>query len=129
LMLISCNWLGEPRNIDWKNEWKKNGRSLKDLTREIIENREGKFKMGNNEFPDSFGFPFDEGFYIGYGNRDTLVDTNRISIRYYVDRGLLDHFSAFIYTKDSTEIRELQLKVQQLAGDFKIEDNWYMVND
>ena len=129
IILASCNSFEGPREIDWKKEWKENASKLKNLTREIIANKEGKYKMGNNVFPDGFDYPFDEGFYIGYRHQDTLIDTNRISIRYYVDRGLLDHFSAFIYTKDSTEIKELAFKVQQHAGDYKIEDNWYMVND
>ncbi len=128
-MLISCNPLEGPREIDWKKEWEENGSSLKNLTQEIKGNREGKYQMGNNSFPGSFDYPFDEGFYIGYGSRDTLIDTNKISIRYYVDRGLLDHFSAFIYTKDSSEIKELEIKVQQGGNDYRIEDNWYMVND
>ena len=128
-MLTSCNHLEGPREIDWKKEWKENGRDLKNLTQEIKENREDKYQMGNNSFPGSFNYPFDDGFYIGYGTRDTLIDTNKISIRYYVDRGLLDHFSAFVYTKDSSEIKELEIKVQQGGNDYKIEDNWYMVND
>ena len=128
-MFTSCNPFGGPREIDWKKEWKESGKDLKNLTQEIKENREGKYQMGNNSFPSSFDYPFDDGFYIGYGTRDTLIDTNKISIRYYVDRGLLDHFSAFIYTKDSSEIKELEIKVQQGGNDYKIEDNWYMIND
>ena len=129
LMLTSCAPFGRPREIDWKKEWKENESNLKVLTHEIKENRDGKYQMDNNNFPSSFDYPFDDGFYIGYGSQATLIDTNKISIRYYVDRGLLDHFSAFIYTKDPKEINELDAKVQQGANDYKIEENWYMIND
>jgi len=129
IVINSCNPLGRPREIDWKKEWNKSGQELKILTQEIKENKGGRYQMGNNDFPGSFDYPFDEGFFIGYESHDTLIDTTKISIRYYVDRGLLDHFSAFIYTKNSSEIRELDIKVRQGANDYKIEDNWYMIND
>jgi hypothetical protein len=124
-LLSACNPFSGPRNVDWKKEWEKHASELKSLTKEVKENKEAKYQVGNN----SFSYPFNDGFYIGYGSRDTLIDTNNISIRYYVDRGLLDHFSAFIYTRDSSEIKELEVKVQQGGNDFKIEDNWYMIND
>ena len=128
-VLSSCTPFGESREVDWKKEWKEHANELKNLTREIKENRQVKYQMGNNEFPSNFSYPFDEGFYIGYGSRDSLIDSNNISIRYYINRGLLDHFSAFIYTKDSTEINQLERKIQERTNDFKIEDNWYIIND
>jgi hypothetical protein len=128
-ILTSCIPFERPRVINWKKEWKESGTSLKDLTQQIKENKEGIYQIGNNNFPSSFDYPFNDGFYIGYGSQNMLIDTNKISIRFYIDRGLLDHFSAFIYTKDSAEIKQLESKVQQGGNDYKIENNWYVVND
>ncbi len=109
-ILCKSNW--GPRVIDWKEEWGKSKNELKDLTREIKENINGKYKIGNNDFPSRFDYPFDEGFYIGYGSQDTINDSNKISIKFYVDRGF-NHFSAFIYTKDTIEIKDMEFKLKQ----------------
>lgn len=121
-----------PREIDWKKEWTKNESRLKALTNDILSEGNAKYHIGNNDFPDHFDYPFDEGYsirnsyYAGY--TDHIV-TKNITITYYVDRGLLDHYSAFIFTKDSATIEELDRNVKNGGNDFKIEPNWYMVND
>lgn len=126
ISLTSCKIFKSSRQIDWKKEWIESGGALKDLTQQIKKNENGIYKPGNNNFPLSFHYPFDEGFSIGYSAQ---IDTGAISIRYYLDRGLLDHFSAFIYTNDSAELAELEIKIQQDGNDSKIEEHWYIVND
>jgi hypothetical protein len=131
LFLFSCN-LGrafQPRKVDWQKEWQKNGNNLKALTQEILSGKNNLYKIGNNEFPNNFKYPFDEGFYIEYRNRENIIDTTSISIRYYIDRGLLEHFSGFIFTKDLTEIQILDSQVRRNENDFKLEPNWYIIND
>jgi len=130
-LTFSCNngpFL-EPRNVDWKEEWQKNSDKLKSLNREILLNIDNKYEHGNNEFPDNFSFPFDQGFYVDYGKTDSLSDTANISIRYYIDRGLMDHFSAFIFTKDTVEIKQFEGQISRKENDFKLEPNWYIIND
>ena len=102
---------------------------MKELADEIRNNKDQKYHFGNNSFPERFSYPFDDGFFINYGRPASAVDPNHISIRFYLDRGLMDHFSAFIYTNDPDEIAMLDEKVKQAANDYKLETNWYIVND
>jgi hypothetical protein len=132
--LTSCNdaFFPGPRKIDWKREWKKNEIKLKALALDIRVNGNKTYKSGNNDFPAGFEYPFDEGFYIEnpFANEGKeSIDTRRLTIRFYVDRGLLDHYSAFIYTNDATQIKDLDDNVQNGGNDFRIEPNWYMIND
>jgi hypothetical protein len=123
MMSVSCGPLFPPprEKIDWRTEWQKHGEDLKRLTREIKTNVDGKYKVGNNNFPENFKYPFDEGFVIDLGRHNVSYDTNTISITYYFDRGLLDHFGAFVYAKDSAKLTgENKVKV-------KLEQNWYVV--
>lgn len=129
LLLSSCgSWFSGPRELDWKEEWKKSEKDLKALTQEIISHKD-RFPEGNNDFPKNFDYPFDDGFFIDFGLTGYTMDIEKITIKYYIDRGLLDHFSAFIFTTDSTEMKSLDMKVGQDGNDFKLEENWYIVND
>jgi hypothetical protein len=128
----SCNPFPGPRNIDWKKEWKNNQTKLKALTQDILKQVNKKYTAGINEFPDNFDYPFDDGFSIRtpfVNNGNEKIDINNITITFYVDRGLLDHYSAFIFTNDSSSIDEFDRNVLNGGNDFKIESNWYMIND
>jgi hypothetical protein len=46
-----------------------------------------------------------------------------------MDRGLSDHYSAIVFTNDSTVIAEMDENVKNEGNDFKIKQNWYAVND
>jgi len=132
LFVCSCKPWGEPRNVDWKKEWEKNQTRLKALAGDILTQGSKKYIIGNNNFPADFDYPFDDGFAIRtpYSlNGATSIDTKNITITFYVDRGLLDHYSAFIYTNDSTKIKEFNENVQNGGNDFKIEPGWYIIND
>ncbi len=132
VLLTSCHPF-EFRKIDWKKQWSKNQDKLKNLTEDILLHGNKKYNIGNNSFPSGFKYPFDQGFYISgrfYKNRqlDTL-NVENLMITYYMDRGLLDHYSAIVYTNDSISIEWLDNKVEQGGNDFKLESNWYVVND
>jgi hypothetical protein len=127
LILSSC--LG-PRNIDYKKVWVEQGEELKKL---VVKIKSGSYKRGINEFPDQFEYPFDDGFLIGYDGKGTNspIDTNSLTIRFYTDRGLLDHFSSFIYTNDNIEIEILNHKSNLNNNDqnVKLENNWYYIKE
>ena len=132
IFFTSCNPFPEPRKIDWKKEWEKNQIKLRALANDILIQGSKKYTTGINDFPSDFHYPFNDGFaislpYSSYG-RDT-IDTQNITITFYVDRGLLDHYSAIIFTNDSTDIKEFDRNVENGGNDFKIEPNWYMIND
>ena len=124
----------ERRNIDWKKEWENNQTKLKTLAQDIMSNGSKKYTTGNNKFPNNFKYPFDDGFFINRqfnkdGTETENIDVKKLTITFYVDRGLLDHYSAFIFTNDSTDIKEFDRNVENGGNDFKIEPNWYMIND
>jgi hypothetical protein len=131
LSLCSCDPVPSfgPREVDWKEEWNTNSDKLKALSKEILSNSNRTYKPGNNEFPKGFSYPFDEGFHIAYSKNDSIIDAASISVKFYIDRGLLDHYSAFIFTNDSFDIRKMDLKIKDSTNDFKLEPNWYMIND
>lgn len=118
---ISSCGLFEPRDVDWKQEWNEWESDLKELA-ESIKTNPSKYSKGNNDFPEQFDYPFDDGFFL------TKTDSS-ITVTFYMDRGVLDHYKAFIYTNDSREIRGLEANVENGGNDEKLEDNWYVVND
>lgn len=52
-----------------------------------------------------------------------------ITVTFYTDRGLLDHYSAFIYTNNPDDIKLFDEKVKEGGNDFKKEVNWYFIHD
>lgn len=52
-----------------------------------------------------------------------------VTITFYTDQGLNDHYSGFVYTNDSTEIETLDAKVKAGGNDFRLEPNWYLIHD
>jgi hypothetical protein len=133
VLIYSCNPFPGPRNVDWKKEWDKNQSKLKQLALDILRDGGKNYNVGINSFPNEFEYPFDDGFaispvYVNGGVTDSL-DTKNITIKFYVDRGLLDHYSAIIFTNDSSAIGEFDRSVENGGNDFKIEPGWYMIND
>lgn len=124
-----CNPFSAPGEVDWKVEWKKNHFSLERLKNDILKQGERKYRTGNNEFPKDFEYPFDEGFYINSLNGHTQIDQKKVTITFYMDRGLMDHYSAIVFTNDSIVLKEMEENVQNAGNDFKIKANWYAIND
>jgi hypothetical protein len=134
LLFTACNPFPGPRRVDWKKEWENNQTKLKLLAKDVLEKGSRKYTTGNNDYPSGFDYPFDEGFFISKSFSSTgtvtdTIDTKKITITFYVDRGLLDHYSAFVYTNDSTDIFSYDSKSENGGNDFKIEPNWYMIKD
>lgn len=118
-----------PRNTDWKTEWKKNHVRLEHLKNDILKQGDRKYLSGNNNFPEEFEYPFDDGFSINSYNGHSGIDTKKTTITFYMDRGLLDHYSAIVFSNDSTVIAEMDENVKNEGNDFKIKENWYVIND
>lgn len=118
-----------PRNIDWETEWSKHHVQLEKLKNDILKKGDQKYNLGNNDFPREFEYPFDDGFSINCYNGNSGIDSKKITIKFYMDRGLLDHYSAIVFTNDSAVIAEMDENVKNEGNDFKIKQNWYAVND
>lgn len=59
------------------------------------------------------------------------TDDNRLTVEFYINRGFLDHYSAFVYTNDKEKIQELEERTTLNTGlhvNKKLEENWYRVS-
>lgn len=55
---------------------------------------------------------------------------NRLTVVFYINRGFLDHYSAFVYTDDLEEIKSFENRIQSKSknGNYRIGKNWYRLN-
>ena len=95
---------------------------------EIIELvKAGKLKpnVTHNNFvctlPDWYFPPISNG-----GNEITIDKTekNKFTIGFYIDRGFMDHYSAFVYTNDPEKIKEFEERTYSV----KLDENWYKLS-
>jgi len=59
------------------------------------------------------------------------VDSNRTTVEFFINRGFLDHYSAFIYTDDPEEIKDLEEHMtyeKETQLNKKLDKNWYRVS-
>lgn len=67
------------------------------------------------------------------GNEIAIHKTveNKLTVEFYINRGFLDHYSAFVYTDDEDKIKELEERMTWEKGlhvNKKLEENWYRVS-
>ena len=55
-----------------------------------------------------------------YKSNDTIV-----TVEFFIDRGFLDHYSAFVYTNDSEQIKIFNNNTKSYK---KLSENWYKVS-
>lgn len=107
--------------LDWRVNLGKR-RAIVELAKQNkLQNDSGNIYL----IPDSLSlFPFKD-------NRLTVEGTpgSTFTIKFYTDRGLLDHYSAFIYTNDPERLDELNHKAINGGNDHKMEEGWYFIND
>jgi hypothetical protein len=94
----------------------------------IIEKvREGKIKVVDvrlkyNSFPP-----------ISNGGNEVFVSitpTGKVEAKFYIDRGFLDHYSAFIYTERQADIEYYERTIREGSSSKRVErkaPNWYRV--
>ena len=132
-LFLSVSSCIESKTHDYRNTWNNQGKELKILLKSIKSKR--TYICGNHDFPDNFSFPFDNGFYVSYGydeNRKAIrIDNKNLTVKFYTDRGLMDHYSAFIYSNDKNEIEQLnnQVESDKKDTDVKLEKNWYYIQE
>lgn len=67
------------------------------------------------------------------GNEIAIYKTedNILTVEFYINRGFLDHYSAFVYTDDKDKIQELEERMTWKKGlhvNKKLDENWYRVS-
>ncbi len=70
---------------------------------------------------------------ISNGGNEIMVDRNAqgaTTVTFYVDRGSLDHYSAFVFTTDSLKIREIERKIQSANPERnkKLGEHWFRIS-
>ena len=122
-ILFSCSPFPSPRNIDGKKIWEQDSLELKKIVNEILKEKPSKnFLLENRQFSSSFDYPFDQGYSVS--KRDSNLE-----VKFYLDRGLVDHYSAIIYTNNEQGLSNFNKKTRENGNDFKLEENWYLIND
>jgi short-subunit dehydrogenase len=56
---------------------------------------------------------------------------NKVKVEFYINRGFLDHYSAFVYTNDTEKIKELEEHMSYQKGlhiNKKLDEHWYRVS-
>lgn len=59
------------------------------------------------------------------------TDDGKLTVEFYINRGFLDHYSAFVYTNDKEKIQELEERTTLNKGlhvNKKLDENWYRVS-
>lgn len=67
------------------------------------------------------------------GNEIAIHKTadNKLTVEFYINRGFLDHYSAFVYTDDENKIKELEERISSkmdIYANKKLDQNWYRVS-
>lgn len=100
---------------------------------ELIKNNKLKshFKYSNGIIKlDRWNFPpISNG-----GNEISLSynDKNEITVLFFINRGFLDHYSAFVYSNNPLELKHLNEHINFKKSDkslnYKIDNNWFRVS-
>ena len=86
-----------------------------------LKNEKGKIKL--DCFP-----PISNGGNEIFVSEDSL---GNITTTFYINRGFLDHYSAFIYTERPVDIEYYEKRINEDNGNHtnkKMEQNWYRVS-
>lgn len=109
------------KNKIYKLDWELN-RNNRETIIELIKNR----KLTDQKIPDSLRLKMNcspNEFKI-----QTKTDST-LTVLFYTDFGLNDHYSGFIYSNDSFDLKQLNEKVINGGNDYKISENWFELNE
>lgn len=105
-----------------KIDWKLRRKSRKEIVQKVISGELKADELDNWSFP-----PISNG-----GNKIIVYKTNEDTYRieFFINRGLLGHYSAFVYSNDAISLKELEVKVNNTVdrNNTKLEENWYRVS-
>ncbi|TKK64589.1 hypothetical protein FC093_22225 [Ilyomonas limi] len=108
--------------IDWNTNYKKR-QKIVSLAKQNKLNNIGGYLYA---IPDSLALsPSCKGKMISIEKqKDTLI-----TITFYTDRGLIDHYSGFVYTNDPTDMENFEERLKEGGNDTKMEKNWYFIHE
>lgn len=109
-------------SLDWKINYSKR----KKIVRLIKEER--SFTSAQT----TYQIPFSLTLFPYFKSNTVYVECQQdsiVTVTFFTDRGILDHYSAFIYSNDSAEIKRLDEKVKTGGNEYKKETGWYFIHD
>ncbi len=103
--------------LDWNLRLKERER----IVEKAINGEFEDYKVKLNHFPP-----------ISNGGNEIFVDdkpSGSITVTFFIDRGFIDHYSAFIYTTDTAKIRiyDARTKLDHPKTNKKLSENWYRI--
>ncbi|MCW3789449.1 hypothetical protein [Plebeiibacterium sediminum] len=103
--------------LDWDLRLKERER----IVEKAINGEFEDYKVKLNHFPP-----------ISNGGNEIFVDdkpSGSITVTFFIDRGFIDHYYAFIYTTDTTRIRTYDAKTKSDHPKInkKLSENWYRI--
>jgi len=104
--------------LDWKMRRKTRDTIVTNIKNEIQNRR--TFDSYNIE---KWNFP-----PISNGSKEINIskgEKGELTIRFYIDQGFIDHFSAFVYTNDSNELKRFYSSGASVK---QLDYNWYRVS-
>lgn len=101
-------------NFDWEINKERREKIIKIIKKENDDFHSKKFLI-----PDSLALaPLTKSRYVYINHKkDSLIH-----VMFYTDRGLIDHYTAFVYTNDSVNINSL---IEE--GETRLSKNWFYV--
>ncbi len=104
-----------------KLDWNLRLKEREQIVEKAINGEFEDYKVKLNHFPP-----------ISNGGNEIFVDdkpSGSITVTFFIDRGFIDHYSAFIYTTDTAKIRtyDARTKSDHPKTNKKISENWYRI--
>lgn len=109
-----------------KADWR-----LREVQRNEIIN---KIKTRKFNFENGRAYYLSESKYklISNGGNEIIIEQvyDKHTITFFIDRGFMEHYTAFIYTDDPLKITEFDTEISKprSVNDYKITDNWYRMS-
>lgn len=108
--------------LDWKLRKGERDKIVEDLKKGLLKpDSDGIYHLSTNTL-----------LPISNGGNDIVINKNEngtTSVEFYIDRGFIDHYSAYLYTNDKEEIIDLDRAIAS-GNDHefkKFDDNWYRI--
>ena len=128
---IGCLSLVFGEDIIEKLDWKFRRNSREEIV-QLVKTDKLKPNVSHNNIIctlDNWNFP-----PISNGGNEIAiykVDSSKVTVEFYINRGFLDHYSAFVYTNDTEKVKELEEHISFEKGlhfNKKLDEHWYRVS-
>lgn len=107
--------------LDWKYYYSTRMELVEDI-------RTGKLPVTDGRIQTHYFPPISNGGNEVFVSRD---GTGGVTVTFYINRGFLDHYSAFVYSTAPEEVKALEAHITRGKGNHinkKLTGNWYRVS-